>query len=174
LHILNNQGREAAAQFLHQNRELRLSHHGKQEGSFIYTGSISLHHIVSLAADIKTVNDFDYIHVEPLLREEAIDMANKILKSSKRVVALEQLEHLVDRIEWLIPFHIKLVLKEILDLPLASDQEITMEVVQDAFDRLLHLKNRTYFSLYFSRLEETYQGKERQFVFKVLNLSLEM
>jgi hypothetical protein len=171
LHILNNEGPEAAAQFLHQHRELRQSPQSKQNVAFIYTGSISLHHIVSLTADIKTVNDFDYVYVEPLERDEAIDMASKILKGSKRIPAPEQLAYLVDRIEWLIPFHIKLVLKEILDRPLKEGAGITAESVQEAFDSLLHRKNKPDIRLYFSRLSNTYEGNERKFVFKVLQLA---
>jgi uncharacterized protein len=172
LNILSNEDENAAANFLLLHRQLRNEIRlGNHKISFIYTGSISLQHAVLKAADLKAVNDFDFIYVDPLIRPQAKAMIELILKEYQLSLTEAQTEELMDRIEWLVPYHIQLVLKEIREISQEETDLDSEKIIDRAFENLLHLQNKPQFDHYFSRLQKVFQREELDFVFKALELA---
>ncbi len=171
LNILDNESEAAAANFLFIHRQLRQHLEANHDLSFIYTGSVSLNHAVLKAGDLKTVNDFDFVTVEPLEREQALAMAALILKEYKIPLTGGLLATLIDRIEWLIPYHIQLILKEIREMNHETEVSDPAAVIDRAFENLLHLQNKPQFDHYFSRLQKVFHDKERKFAFKALQMA---
>jgi uncharacterized protein len=170
LNLLQHVDEAEAAHFLHIHRQLRQQKQGLAHLSFIYTGSISLNHAVSQAADLKTVNDFEFIAVEPLDRQEGLKFARQIIAEYELPIADLQLESLIDRIEWLVPFHIQLIMKEVRELSI-SQSPGSASIIDQAFENLLQLQNKPHFDHYFSRLPKAFKDQERRFVSRALSLA---
>ncbi len=171
LNLIQHTDEAEAALFLHMHRQFRQQQEEKQRVSFIYTGSISLNHAVTQAADLKTVNDFDFIAVEPLEREQGLELAAQIVNEYKLPLSATHVELLIDRIEWLVPFHIQLLLKEVRAVAHGDETTDPKAIIDCAFENLLHLQNKPHFDHYFSRLPKAFKEDDRKFVSRALSLA---
>lgn len=168
LNIQEYQGQAEAANFLHQHRQLRQEISSDRRVSFIYTGSVSMHHIVAKVADPKTINDFDIVTVDPLSKQEAKEMAGLLLREHTIKVPSTQIDALIDRLQWYIPYHIQLLIKEILGAYHDPNHNEVVDWVASAFENLLGKHNKPQFDHYFNRLHKIYHSGERDFVMKTL------
>lgn len=169
--ILANHSPIAAKTFLLGHRAFRQNSVLKGKVQFVLTGSISLNHTVSKASDLKVVNDLDHVTVGPLSVAEAEDLVEKLLTSARLSADTSTIKQLIQRIDWLIPFHIQLWIKGILGLrDPAIAFNVNAAVVDEAFERIFDPENRPYFEHYFSRLPNAYKGDELKFVYKLLTL----
>ncbi|MFN8395090.1 MAG: ATP-binding protein [Bacteroidia bacterium] len=168
INIHEHQSQAEAANFLHQHRQLRQEICTDQRVSFIYTGSVSMHHIVAKVADPKTINDFDIVTVDPLSQKEAKQMAELLLAEHAIKLRPAQVNELIDGIHWYIPYHIQLLIKEILKLHHDEPDTESQNWVSKAFESLLGKHNKPQFDHYFNRLPKIYHDGEREFVMKAL------
>lgn len=123
---------------------------------FIYTGSIGLPHVVGGITSSNVINDLNTVEVPPLSPENAKDMATKILANYDVKYDSDMLDHLMQRLRWLIPFHIQLALQEVIDIYEESTESITRSDIDEVFKRLLHYRNNRYFLQYKERLEKAF------------------
>lgn len=102
-----------AVSFLQKNRTLRLNPEISGKIKFIYTGSIGLNQTVSRLNASATINDINSIEVGSLSGKEAKELFRKLLEPYQREVTVEAEETLLQILQWYIPFHIQLVVQEI-------------------------------------------------------------
>ncbi len=158
---------ESVQEFLKSNRTLRQDPDISDKIIFIYTGSIGLNHTVAKFDATHAINDLHVISISPLKPEEAKELINLILGEKKFGIKIQESDHLIAKVEWLMPFHIKLVLKEIMDM-YDPEIEITNEIVDSAFDALIEYRNNSYFDHYKARLKRTFDGNDFSYAMDVL------
>ncbi|MEM9547139.1 MAG: hypothetical protein AAGA77_14255 [Bacteroidota bacterium] len=164
--IKKEKGEDAAQTFLQQNRELRQKAH--ENIQFIYTGSIGLPLVVKKIMTLNVIADLNIIEVPPLSLEQAKDMVTKLLNFNEVKYDEEVIEYLLKKLEWYIPFHIQLIVQELIDVYDVSGY-VKIDSVDKAFMQLLHTRNDTYFNHYYSRLKDSFQNKnEYTFALEVL------
>jgi hypothetical protein len=93
LNIRELSGIDAAIRFLQSNRALRVNPDIIDNVRFIYTGSVGLNHTVATIDSTAFINDQNTIEIEPSAQD-----------------------YLFKQLEWLIPFHIQLLVQEMLKL----------------------------------------------------------
>jgi len=164
----NNGDSQAAIQFLQSNRELRQNPDINEKVQFIYTGSIGLNHTVATINASAFVNDLNAIEVEPLNPEEATQFINQLLEEKGVSISLEAINHLLQKIEWYIPFHIQLAVQEIIDLTISAKQA-NAAVVDQAFTNIIASRNNSHFEHYHSRLRAQFKGEEFKYAEKLLS-----
>ncbi len=167
--ILNDQGIEEAKIFLHQNREIRQDKIINSKIQFIYSGSIGLGNIAERINAIKSINDLHDFPMNPLTNEEALDMINRFTVTDELVFDLEIKQYLLDRIKWLMPYYIQIILDEIETILFGQETklEITVDIINQAIDE--SLKKRNYFEHWHTRLRTAFQAKEYTFAKEMLN-----
>ncbi|CAN2043320.1 ATP-binding protein [Candidatus Magnetomoraceae bacterium gMMP-1] len=165
--ISNTEGEDSAVHFLQGNREIR--HNTKIKNvQFIYTGSIGLENIVSNLNSINLINDLNSLIILPLSVKDAKKLIQNLLKDMDFNMYSEQIQYLLDKIEWFIPFYIQLFIYEIDNLCIDEDlTEITNATIDDAFD--LMLKHRGYFEHWQIRLREAFKKQEYNFAEALLS-----
>lgn len=164
--IKQEHGESAAKTFLQQNRELRQKAHSNIQ--FIYTGSIGLPLVVKKIMTLNVIGDLNIVEVPPLSQQQAKEMVTLLLDSNEIQCETDIIEYLLAELEWWIPFHIQLVVQELIDVH-DVDGKIVKESVNQAFGQLLHTRNDIYFGHYFSRLKQSFPNKqEYNFALKVL------
>lgn len=167
--ILNRDGKEAAEHFIQKNRELRHHRHVLDKIHFVYTGSLSLFPMVEKVTELTAVNDLRTVEVSPLSSIEAHDFLSKLLTYDKVTLEDGIINYILKRMEWLIPFHLQLIAQEIVDVIESEEpNEITNELLDKAFDQIVHLRNKPQFEPYFARLTMLFKGNEYAFVIEVL------
>lgn len=158
--IAKSKGNEEAVHFLHVNRSLRQK--AKPGIRFIYTGSIGLPNIARKLGATSTINDLAIVEIPPLLREEGIEMARKIFSNYKVNIPDETIGYMLDRIEWLMPFFIQLVIQMVIDEAESEGQHIPKDMIDTVLAKASNHRNNIYFENYFSRLDKTLPPDESQ------------
>jgi len=166
--ILRQQGQGAAEQFLQFNRELR--HTANPKIRFILTGSIGLPTIAEKLDATKDINDLNVIEIPPLNQEEAKALTIKLLNSAEVSYNDDAIAHLLDKIEWFIPFYIQLALQELIDAYLETEETVDATMVDKAFAKITEMRNDIYFAHYYSRLKKTFDEHEHPFALAVLKI----
>lgn len=167
--IIEDENERTAIKFLETKRELRLLPEFHKKVQFVYAGSIGLENVVSRFNGIKFVNDLTSISVPPLTEKEAGEFVNKILDERGLTFNKGAFEHLLQRIEWLIPFYFQIILDGCKkNLKGKGASIITNEIIDSAFDNTL--KQRIYFEHWFTRLRTAFKGDDFSFVKDVLNI----
>lgn len=165
--ILRKSGREEAARFLRLNQEIR--HHANKNIRFLLTGSIGLATIAEKIGAKKEIRDLKIIEIPPLRQEEARNFTMKLLDSADISYEKKAIKHLMEKTEWLIPFHIQLLVQELIYECEDTNETVNEAVVDRAFARITDIRNDIYFEHYFSRLKITLHGSEYYFTLAVLN-----
>ncbi len=167
--IIKDEDKISAKRFLQINRELRHSPILKGKIQFIYAGSIGLENVVSKINSSSTINDLYTFKLHAFSRSEAKELVyNQILKDSEIELLGEQFEYIIEKIDWLIPFYIQLLLDEIYKLTIFEDEnEITNIVIDKAFDNAI--EHRNYFDPWLERLRKSYKKNDFNFVKTLLN-----
>jgi uncharacterized protein len=165
--IRDKSGNEEAERFLRLNREQR-----QQAASnirFIYTGSIGLPMVVKKLTSLSVINDLNTVEIQPLSYEEAEKMATTLLNNYKIEFEPDLIPYLLDKIKWLIPFHIQLAVQELIDVYEMNETPLQAEDADRAFLQLLNIRNNIYFDHYYSRLQTAFPQKEYQFALQFLD-----
>jgi hypothetical protein len=172
LNIVNTSGPEAAIRFLQSNRTLRLDPNIINKVRFIYTGSIGLNHTVAAIDSTAFINDLNTLEIEPLSKKEATHFLNELIRPRKIRLEPETHEYLLAKLEWLIPFHIQLLVQELLRLDIKEGQ-IDIQHIDQAFEAIIASRNDNYFMHYYNRLKTQFKGDELKFALDILRMMAE-
>ncbi len=134
---------------------------------FIYAGSIGLESVVAKLDGMKHINDLKPIKVSPLETDDANDFILHLLTSNSIEIGKTQIDYMLDKIEWLIPFYIQLILDEIKKLS-RKNPNITNNTVDSAINNALEHKN--YFDNWRSKIKEAFSDEGYLFSKEVLNV----
>lgn len=170
--IIINGSERSGIKFLHGNRELRQDDDIIGSVQFVYTGSIGLENIVGRLNASKTINDLARLEVLPLKPDESRKMINSILQSKSYSLSDRVIDYILEKIEWLIPFYIQLIIREIGNLYQDRDlRKVKRTTVDLAMERML--QHRNHFEHWEQRLRSSYNTGEYNFCKAVLNLASE-
>ena len=166
--------RSEARRFLQLFRELNHNRKLSQKVQFLLTGSIGLQPLVKKLDASELVNHLRYIDIPPLTDEEAISLFRKLTEPEGIQIDKETIKFLLDKIDWLMPFHVQLLVQEVIDVYESSENPIDSVKAERAFQQVFHQRNKIYFEQYYERLKKRLEpGAEHQFVLDVLNRATE-
>jgi len=165
--ILRESGQGAAERFLQFNREIR--HQASEKLLFILTGSMGLPVIAEKLDATKEINDLNTIEIPPLNRTEAQKFTASLLNYAEIPYEQKAIEHLLDKIEWFIPFHLQLLVQELIDQYDDTPETVNPATVDNAFAQIADMRHNAYFEHYYSRLKKTFNANEYPFALAVLN-----
>ncbi|MGB8194422.1 MAG: hypothetical protein WCF67_21000 [Chitinophagaceae bacterium] len=160
---------KAAQRFLQSNREIRLHPDITSKVKFIITGSIGLNHTVAAINSSAFINDLASIEVGPLSDKEARQFLQALLRPRRLTISEENTDFLFQRIEWLIPFHVQLIVQEMITLARSNNvEEIDAGIVSNSFRAIVQARNNNHFEHYYSRLKKQFKGEEFKYAEEVL------
>ena len=132
------------------------------------TGSIGLPMIAEKLAATKVINDLNVVEIPPLSWDEATQLLKTLLDYENVSYEDAVLDHLLDKLEWFVPFHIQLLAQELIDAYLDTEETVNEKVIDNAFAQIIDKRNYIYFSHYYSRLKKTFVGNAYDFALAVL------
>ncbi len=164
-------GDAEAQTFLRLNREQRQQ--ADKNVRFIYTGSIGLPAVVKKLTSTSVINDLNVIEIPPLTPTEAEDLTRQLLGRYQVQYKAEMVSYLLEKIKWLIPFHIQLAVQELIDVFETTNQQLDEDSVERAFTQLLNVRNDIYFEHYYSRLKDAFSASHQAFAADLLDMLAE-
>ncbi len=158
-----------ANSLLKAHRTLRQNPKVSDKVTFVYAGSIGLESVVSKINSIKIINDLNNIKVLPLPKQEAYTFTSQLCSSVKIELNKETIEYLLEKVEWLIPFYIQLLIQE---LKILSREGDTRQLNESSIDEAINkaLEHRSYFESWQTKLRESFSNDEYLFAKEVLNI----
>lgn len=172
--LIKGQDSEAARNLLKSKRTIRQDPSLNRKVQFVYTGSISLNATVEKIGASELVNDIDSISVDALSAEEAKEFLQLLAKEDNVILAEQDLNYILEKVIWLIPFHLQLFIKELIEILLAQKKAVvTNELIDKAFNEIIDFRNNNYFEHYSSRLKKLFKDFDYQFASDVLNHTAE-
>ena len=156
-----------AVTFLQKNRTLRLNPEINGKVKFIYTGSIGLNQTVSRLNATATINDINSIEVGPLSDDEARDLFRELLKPYDLISSVAAEDTLLHIIQWYIPFHIQLIVQEIVQQATAG-KDVSAAIVEHSVDSIVSLKNQNHFDHYYTRLKVQFKDDSFKYADELL------
>lgn len=149
--------------FLQINRTLRLDPKYSDKISFIYTGSIGLVNVVSKLGMTEDINDLSEITIKPLSKIEAIEFLELLSETYKIKFNQSIKNYIVKKVEWLMPFYLQTIFKEIRDLfRVELPNEIDTDFIDLAFKNVIDNVN-IYLDHFRSRLDKVFKQNELKF-----------
>jgi AAA+ ATPase superfamily predicted ATPase len=169
MNIRNDQGDSQAVHFLKNNRTLRQMPEIMTKVQFIFAGSIGLENIVGAMNASQTINDLNTMQIGPFASGDAIDLIRALAKRPGLVFGDEQIEYLLKKVEWLIPFYIQLIMQELdtMTIDIQGEKSVTNAMVDSAFTRII--EHRNCFESWHTRLRAAYKKDEYNFAKEILN-----
>lgn len=149
---------DAAVSFLHANRALR--QRARSGVRFIYTGSIGLPNVARKLDPAPTINDLNIVEIPPLTVEEALDMSKQIFAGYNITVEETILRYMLDKIQWLMPFFIQLVVQLLIDESESENAPISEPMVDKVLLKAANHRNNVYFASYYDRLAKTLSDEQ--------------
>ncbi|GAB3763697.1 hypothetical protein [Spirosoma pomorum] len=168
--ILHKHGNQEARRFLQLFREL--THNRKLTGKvqFLLTGSIGLQPLVKKLDASDLVNQLQYIDIPALTIDEACQLFRQLIEQEGIDIDDETILFIIQKIDWLMPFHVQLLVQEVIDVFESSGNPINQDKANKAYEQVFHQRNKIYFEQYYERLKKRLEpGTEYQFVHDVLN-----
>ena len=167
--IIKDFGQEVGRHFLQSNRELRIDPDLNKTVKYILAGSIGLENIVRKMNAIGTINDLDTFIINPLQNSEKIEFINLLLRDVSFELKKEQIDYIFKKIEWLIPFHIQLVIEGINDFVVEEEyKDIDNLAIDSVFEEMI--KQNNHFDHWHTRLRTSFNSEEYTFAKEVLNI----
>ncbi len=109
--IERKEGKDAAIETLHTLRAIR--HNEKLKNfTFVFAGSIGIHHVVVSLDRQKLINDLYPIHIEPLTTDEANDLITQLLDGATMQIGNAEKDYLLLKTDHLLPFYIQLMIEK--------------------------------------------------------------
>ncbi|CAA6820117.1 MAG: Unknown protein [uncultured Sulfurovum sp.] len=163
--IIQYENVEKAEKLLEVHRELRQNHKLSQKSAFVYAGSIGLESVVANMKSSKDINDLVNIDVPPLEKGDAEKFILHLCLSNGMKIEESDIKYILEKIEWLIPFYIQLIIQELKRFD-RRGVSISNQTIDDAIEKVLSYKK--VFVHWLERLE-IFKKEEKNFAKDVLN-----
>jgi AAA+ ATPase superfamily predicted ATPase len=165
--IISRESDAAAIEFLKRKREIRQNVAWSKNVLFIYTGSIGLANVVSRLKEMDTINDLKDATLLPLSVEDADRFIRELLKEQRFNLESEQIDYLLKKLEWLLPFYLQLFIEELSQSYDLRERPMTNGDIEAAFNKISNQNN--VFKHWEERLRTAFKGNTLAFVIDVLN-----
>lgn len=169
--INNNEGHEAASEFLSNTRWLCQNTNLTSMVQFIFTGSIGLDTLASRLNLSNLINDRDRVSLSELSNKEANEFIKFLVKKHTSPMKLsdEIRAYLFQKVEWLMPYYIEILWERLEDH--CYDNDIIEPKEKDidiAFEELFSQTYRSNFNHWAERLSR-FDKLEKQLAKQVLD-----
>ena len=162
--IVKNATTKEAESLLSTHRTLRQNPKIASKISFIYAGSIGLESVVERFKAMKFINDLNSIKITPLPYGEAKAFVRELFSH----IEDKEIVYLLERIEWLIPFYIQLIIQELNTLYMEKVLDVIGKAdIDEAILRAIGSKN--YFDHWRERIQAAFEPSEFKFAKEILN-----
>lgn len=166
--IIKYENDKSAQKFLRTHRALRQNSNLADKVTFIYAGSIGLESVVAKMSATKLINDLNSIKINPLSPEEGQRFTRQLCRSVSIEMSDDMIALLLEKIEWLIPFYIQLLIQELKTLSReCSCDEIDSKMIDIAMERAL--SHQHLFANWRSKLKEGFKTEGYLFSKEILN-----
>jgi hypothetical protein len=136
---------------------------------FLIAGSIGIDQVLNQLGEIKSINDFEVMRLEPFPPKVADAFLKELGDSASLPLATAIRRKMMDLVGTLVPFFLQILFSEIHKAHTLDGEPITPRKVERIYrDKVLGVDCKTYFDHYYSRLRDYYQPNEEKALKRIL------
>ena len=170
LNIHQTRGGANTIQFLQRLKDIRQDP-AFNHIQFIFVGSPSLTPLRTELNLTNISNDLLTIDIPPLTKKEATLFIQQLSVNVNVQMTTVQIEYLLEKIRWLIPFHLQLFFREIAIIAIDEDiTTITNNEIDNAFLQLLNIRHQDVFENWYSSIKNLFGEQTYNFVKQLLDV----
>jgi len=174
--ILNSEnGEKISLEFLQQHRELR-EKYSNSKIRFVYTGSTGLRNVVARIGEPSLTNDLKEIKVPPFNQDEARALIDSLVLGKQEsnqdfTLADNVIDHILSKIEWLLPYFIQIVIDDLYHVFLDKQEPISNDTVDQVINELISANSNhaDYFEHWKIRLNRAFNQNQRKLAYETLS-----
>ncbi len=167
--IIMRKKEKEAIRLVEIKREIRQVSHKFKKVQFIYAGSIGLENTVEKLGGINYINDLTHVVLPELSHKEARELTEMIIDDSNYTFEYNAFEHLIKKIDWLVPYYFQIALDEIHRIMKPEKNTIiTKSIINEAIEN--SIKKNNYFAYWHQRLKKAFRKKSLNFARELLNI----
>jgi len=151
LNLLRIHGHERARLFLNWFRHVRSDRRARLSVRWLLCGSIGLDTVTQRERLSDTINDLAIERLGGFSRRDARDFLADLAATYSIELSDAVTEHILDKLDWLIPYHLQLLFSTVRDLDVSTP---SIESVDRAYDQLLSHTHKSYFDTWVQRLRD--------------------
>lgn len=151
LNLLQAYGRERVRLFLNWFRHVRLDRQARLAVRWLICGSIGLDTVTQRERLGDTINDLAIARLDAFSRPHARALLVGLAHNYEIELRPEIHEYMLDKVGWLIPYHLQLLFSAVRDL---GDPTPNIDTVDRAYVRLLAPHQKGYFDPWYQRLRD--------------------
>jgi hypothetical protein len=160
--------REEARALLHWLRALRQS---PELGNvrFLIAGSIGIESVLNGLGEIKTINDFRTLKLEPFSSTIASDFLQALAETDQMPLPEECRQKMLEMIGIFVPYFLQILYSKVHETYWLTGTAITAEEIGHIYhEKVLGVDCKTYFDHYYGRLRDYYLPQEEKAVKRLL------
>ena len=168
LNLLRIHDRERVRMFLNWFREARIDRELHRSLRWLVCGSVGLDTVTQRERLGDTINDFSIVRLGAFSREHAAAFLDALAHSYAVELSPETRGHILDRVGWLIPYHIQLLFSALRDLDASAP---SIAAVERAYAELLDGSRKSYFDTWYQRLRDELGAEDEGHALALLELA---
>jgi len=136
---------------------------------FLIAGSIGIDQVLNQLREIKSINDFETMRLEPFPPKVASTFLDELAVSSGLALSPASKHKMMETIGTLVPYFLQIIYSEVAKAHALEGEAITPKLIERIYrDKVLGVDCKTYFDHYYGRLRDYYQPKEEKAVKRIL------
>jgi len=160
--------REDAKLLLHWLRALRVGPDSTGV-RFLIAGSIGIGRVLNELGEIKAINDFESLKLDPFPPKIAANFLDLLAESAKIPLTSPSKRKILEVIGTPVPYFVQIIFSEVSKAYLLDGEAITPKKVETIYhSKVLGVDCKTYFDHYYGRLRDYYQPHEEKAAKRIL------
>lgn len=160
--------REEAITLLRWLRALRLNP-GITQVRFLIAGSIGIDQVLNQLGEIKSINDFEKLNLEPFPPKVAAAFLDELAQSNRLQLSPACKRKMLELIGTPVPYFLQILFSEIAKAHAQDGEPVTPKRIERIYrDKVLGMDCKTYFEHYYGRLRDYYKPSEERAAKRIL------
>lgn len=136
---------------------------------FLIAGSIGIDYVLNELGEIKSINDFEQLRLEPFSPKVAAGFLDELAQGSAITLSQPSRRKILELIGTPVPYFIQILFSEVAKAQKQEGEAITPKRIEAIYhNKVLGVDCKTYFEYYYGRLRDYYQPQEEKAVKRLL------
>lgn len=136
---------------------------------FLIAGSIGIDQVLNQLGEIKSINDFEKLNLEPFPPKIAAAFLDELAKSSRLQLSPACKRRMLELIGTPVPYFLQILFSEVAKTHAQDGEPVTPKRIERSYrDKVLGMDCKTYFEHYYGRLRDYYKPNEERAAKRIL------
>lgn len=136
---------------------------------FLIAGSIGIDQVLNQLGEIKSINDFEQMRLEPFSAKVAGAFLDELAKNKRVELSPACKRKILELIGTPVPYFLQIIFSEIVKAQAQDGEKITPRKIESIYrDKVLGVDCKSYFEHYYGRLRDYYQPGEEKAIKQIL------